>query len=57
MDSDAYREGFMGLTGESWNEDVALISTATVSSEAMKLATADVFEAFRVLAENGGLDA
>ncbi|MBR5095066.1 MAG: hypothetical protein IK095_08230 [Oscillospiraceae bacterium] len=57
MDADAYREGFVGLTGETWNEDVALIATATVSSSAMQLATADVFETFRVLAENGGLDA
>ena len=57
MDAEAYRAGFTGLTGDSFSGDEALIATATVSSNAVKLATEDVFAAFAALKENGGLDA
>ena len=54
LDEPAYKEGFIGLTGESFNGEQALISGATVSTGAVETATADVFEAFGLLAESRG---
>ena len=49
-----YKAGFAGITGDSWNGDQALISGATISSEAVSAATADVFLAFDAINQNGG---
>ena len=49
-----YKAGFTGITGDSWNGDQALISGATISSEAVSAATADVFLAFGAIDQNGG---
>ncbi len=48
LDEPAYREGFVGLNGESYSGQDALIAGATMSSEAVDTATRDVFEAFRL---------
>ena len=49
LDEPSYREGFIGLTSESFNGEQALISGATVSTGAVETATEDVFEAFGLL--------
>jgi hypothetical protein len=54
LDEGAYKEGFIGLTGESFTGEQALISGATMSSDAVSTATADVFEAFGLLTESRG---
>ena len=38
--------GFVGLTGETFNGDAAIIATATMTSNAMKESTNDAFAAF-----------
>lgn len=55
LDAPSYKEGFVGLTGETMTDDVAFISGATVTTNAVKVATRDVFDAFATLKENGGL--
>lgn len=55
LDAPSYKEGFVGLTGETMTDDVAFISGATVTTNAVKAATHDVFDAFATLKENGGL--
>ncbi|MGN0787073.1 MAG: FMN-binding protein [Christensenellales bacterium] len=42
-----YYEGFTGQTIETWNEDAAIIATATMTSNAMKTAVNDIFAAFQ----------
>lgn len=54
LDENSYREGFVGLTRDSWTGEQALISGATVSSKAVSAAVDDVFEAFAAISENGG---
>lgn len=54
LDEGAYKEGFLGLTGESFTGEQALISGATMSSDAVSTATSDVFEAFGLLMESRG---
>ena len=49
-----YREGFLGSTAETFNDDATLIAGATISSGAMKTATHDVFEAFALLTADRG---
>jgi ethanolamine utilization protein EutA (predicted chaperonin) len=46
MDKTAYKAGFVGLTGETFNGDAAMIATATMTSNAMKESTTDAFAAF-----------
>ena len=41
-------------TGDSFTGDEALISGATVSSDAIRVATEDAFAAFAAVNENGG---
>ena len=53
MDAGAYKNGFVGLTGETWTDDVAVIATATMTSNAMKQSTKDAFEAFKSIQEGG----
>ena len=54
LDTGAYREGFQGLTADSYTGEQSLIAGATRSSGAMKTATNDVFEAFALLTGNRG---
>lgn len=54
LDEPSYKAGFAGLTADSFTGDQALISGATVSSDAVKTAVNDVFAAFGQIVENGG---
>lgn len=54
LDEASYKEGFLGLTGETYTGEQALISGATMSTDAVDTATRDVFEAFALLAESRG---
>ena len=54
LDEGSYKAGFTGLTGDSFTGDEALISGATVSSDAIRVATEDAFTAFAAVNENGG---
>ena len=54
LDEASYKEGFLGLSSESFNGEQALISGATMSTGAVTTATEDVFEAFGLLTENRG---
>lgn len=54
LDENSYKAGFTGLTGDSFTGDEALISGATVSSDAIRVATEDAFTAFAAVNENGG---
>jgi hypothetical protein len=49
LDEPTYKAGFAGLTSGSFTGDQALISGATLTSNAMKTATKDVFTAFDLL--------
>ena len=53
LDEPAYKAGFKGLTADTWSADVATISGATMTSDAMATATADAFAAFQSIM-NGG---
>ncbi len=55
VDAAAYQEGFTGLTGQSWTEDTAMISGATMTSNAVAQSVADAFEAYEAVT-NGGVD-
>ena len=46
MNVSEYKEGFIGITGDTWTGDAAVIATATMTSNAMKEATTDAFAAF-----------
>ena len=46
MDVGEYKAGFVGATGETWNDDIAVIATATMTSNAVKESTKDAFDAF-----------
>lgn len=56
LDEGAYKEGFIGLTADSYTGSEALISGATLSSEASDTAAKDCFSAFASVtaAMNGG---
>lgn len=54
LDEDSYKDGFLGLTKDSYTGDQALISGATMSSQAADTAVRDVFEAFGLLMESRG---
>ena len=41
-----YREGFVGITGDTFTGNEVIISAATMSSNAIKAATEDIFAAF-----------
>jgi len=49
LDEPSYKEGFAGLTADSWTGEQALISGATMTSNAMKAATDDAFAAFAAI--------
>ncbi len=46
MDVGAYKNGFVGITEDTWNGEPAIIATATMTSNAIKQSTEDSFEAF-----------
>ena len=50
LDEASYKEGFAGLTADSFTGDQALISGATMSSDAVDTATNDAFAAFAAIA-------
>ena len=43
---DGYKEGFVGITGDTWTGDAAVIATATMTTNAMKEAITDAFASF-----------
>ena len=51
---DDYESRFDGLTNDTWTGDQAMISSATMTSNAVKTSTNDAFEAFELL--TGGND-
>ena len=50
----SYKNGFIGQTGDSWTGDQAIITGATMTSNAMKEAVADAFAAFDSIITNEG---
>lgn len=56
LDVNSFKDGFAGLTAEGYNGDQAVISGATVSSNAVDTATNDCFAAFGIISENGGIN-
>jgi hypothetical protein len=49
LDPTAYKAGFQGLTADTWTGEQAVISGATMTSDAVKTSTNDIFEAFNIL--------
>lgn len=49
MDEGAYKDGFAGLTKDTFTGEQAIIATATMTSEAVKTATNDIFAAFETM--------
>lgn len=49
MDPAAYKEGFVGITGDTFTGDEVIIATATMTSNAVKESTKDAFDAFNAL--------
>lgn len=54
MDTPAYKEGFVGITVDTWTGDQAIIATATMTSNAVKQSTVDSFAAFNAI--KGGFE-
>ena len=50
LDDPSYKEGFIGLTGDSYTGEQALIAGATMSTGGVDTATKDVFAAFAAIA-------
>lgn len=49
LDEPSYKEGFTGLTADSYTGEQAFISGATMSSDAVDIATKDAFAAFAAI--------
>ena len=49
LDPTAYKAGFQGLTADTWTGEQAVISGATMTSDAVKTSTNDIFEAYNIL--------
>ena len=49
LDEPSYKEGFTGLTADSYTGEQALIAGATMSSDAVDIATKDAFAAFAAI--------
>ncbi len=49
LDEPSYKEGFVGLTADSYTGEQALIAGATMSSDAVNTATNDAFAAFAAI--------
>lgn len=56
LDEPAYKAGFAGLTAETFTGEQALVSGATMTSDAVTTATNDAFAAFQAIRENGGVN-
>ena len=54
LDESQYKEGFAGLTADSFTGEQALISGATASTNAITVATEDVFAAFQAISATDG---
>ena len=54
LDEAKYKEGFAGLTADSFTGEQTLISGATASTNAMTVATEDVFAAFQAISATEG---
>lgn len=54
LDESQYKDGFAGLTADSFTGEQALISGATASTNAMTVATEDVFAAFQAISATDG---
>ena len=46
MDPAAYKDGFVGITSDTWDGEAAVIATATMTSNAVKQSTTDAFASF-----------
>jgi electron transport complex protein RnfG len=53
VDEDAYKDSFIGFTGDTFTGDNAMIAGATMTSNAVKQSTNDAFDAFKTI-KNGG---
>lgn len=51
LDKASYRAGFNGIDSDSYNDDIAFISGATVTSDAIRAATTSIFESFNNIME------
>lgn len=49
LDPAAYKAGFQGLTADTWTGEQAVISGATMTSDAVKTSTNDIFAAYDIL--------
>ena len=49
LEESSYKAGFAGLNKDSWTGEQALISGATMTTDAMKTATNDIFAAYEML--------
>ena len=54
LDESQYKDGFADLTADSFTGEQALISGATASTNAMTVATEDVFAAFQAISATDG---
>ena len=54
LEPSSYKAGFKGLTSDSWTGEQAVISGATMTSDAVKTSTNDIFAAYDIL--KGGAD-
>ena len=49
LDPTSYKAGFAGLTVDTWSGEQAVISGATMTSDAVKTSTDDIFETYNIL--------
>lgn len=56
IDETAFRAKLSGKTIDTYSEEYALIAGATFSTNANNTASTDVFNAFKILSENGGIN-
>ena len=55
VDPKEYKDGFVGITSDTWTGEEAMITHATNTSNAVKQATTDAFAAFKLItAQEGG---
>src|SRR5699024_7799830 len=49
-----YKAGFAGLTADTWTGEQAFVSGATITTDAIRTATDDIFAAFASIPMEGG---
>ena len=54
LDEASYKAGFEGLAPDTFTDDAAVISGATISTDAAKIAARDSFAALAIITGNGG---